>query len=681
MVAAPRPGRFTVLLAALVVAVLVASTFLLVWHLRTLDLKHAQDESVSLSHLIAEQTTRAMQSVELALDVTLQHAAAAMRMGIALDDRVIHNSLHARVEVMPQLRSIFIADSTGRIISSALSYPAPAFNVADRAYFLVQKERQNAGLFIDSPTSNRVDQARTLFVSRRISSQQGEFLGVIVASLDITHFESLYKAINLDDLGPIGLFMSDGAVIALTAAAPEVALGRVALPALGEPGKKTSGYTSIRDGNGVPGVTTYRRVGGYPLVVGVGFSDASALGNWREIAVMVLIATLGNILIVILATGVILRRQWHEAELEQVARRSSDELAAIVRSAMDAIITVGLDHRIVVFNPAAQSMFGQTESAVLGKPVDMLLPERLRGKPVDELLRRRLVGETAQMPLAPLISTALRSDGSEFPIEATIAQVTFDDRPLFSAILRDISDRQRAEDELRNSYLQVRSLATSLQAVREEERTAIARELHDELGQQLLRLRMDLSWLAGRMAEGPTALRDKLAEMKQFLAGTVDALRQVTSRLRPPMLDDLGLAAAAKWQVEDFASRTGIRVKSSIAIPELDLDQVITTNVFRILQESLTNVYRHSGASEVYVSLSIVNGELVLDVSDNGRGIEHTGSKPEGHGLVGIRERALMLRGSMAVESAPGEGLFLRVCIPIRHAAAEENEDDPSRTG
>lgn len=258
-----------------------------------------------------------------------------------------------------------------------------------------------------------------------------------------------------------------------------------------------------------------------------------------------------------------------------------------------------------------------------------------------------------------------RSDGQEFPLESTIARVTIDGKEMFTAILRDIGDRRRAEVELRESHRQLRELASSLQAVREEERTSIARELHDELGQQLLRLRMDLSWLSGRIKDLPPVVQKKVADMKQFIAGTVDTLRRVTTRLRPPMLDELGLAEAARWQLEDFSSRTGIAVISDIDVSDETLEERTSINVFRMLQESLTNVARHSGADKVEVTLAQRSATLILEVHDNGRGMDPGKGQEMGHGLVGIRERSLLLGGQMEIDATPETGFSLKICIPL----------------
>jgi PAS domain S-box-containing protein len=409
------------------------------------------------------------------------------------------------------------------------------------------------------------------------------------------------------------------------------------------------------------------------MVLGIGNSDRAALEGWRGSVRMIVAAAMVNILLVLTVMVLLLRRQRREALLAAAAQESDDQLRAMVESAMDAIITIDSERRIIVFNPAAQSMFGYSAEEVRGTSLDRLLPERFRAAHEHNIGAFRHSGVMARMKKARMEIVGLRADGREFPLESTIAQVTIGGQTLFTAILRDISERRRAEDELRESNLQLRELATSLQTVREEERTSIARELHDELGQQLLRLRMDLDWLAGRLKDLAPALHEKADAMKHFVAGTVDALRHVTTRLRPPLLDDLGVSEAIRWQLDEFSQRTGIEVEADIAIDDLALEEVVAINTFRILQEALTNVARHAAATQVKVSLARTEEGLTLQIRDNGRGSERR-DKPElGHGLVGIRERTLLLCGRMEIVSAPGEGFAIMVSMPL-HAAETAGE-------
>lgn len=582
--------------------------------------------------------------------------------------------LRSRVEGMPQLRSIFIADVEGKIASSALKHPAPDFSVRDRDYFRGIKDHPDINRYVSAPAINRVDKKWTLFISRRIRDAGGNFIGVIAASLDITYVEALYESVMLDRVSPIALYLDNGTLVARSPRLASSDSQRMALPVLGPHGTAQAAFKTVRTEGEDAGITTYHSVSGYPMVLAVGNLDREALAGWRETVRLVVTGALINIMLVTAAAMLLLRKQRREEELAHAAQESSKQLAAMVGSAMDAIVTIDSQRRVVVFNPAAQKMFGYSEDQIRGKPLDLLIPERFRSAHERNVAAFSTSGVNARMKDTRMDIIGLRSDGSEFPIESTIAQVTIDDQTMFTAILRDIGERRRAEDQLRESHHQLRELASSLQVVREEERTSIARELHDELGQQLLRLRMDLSWLSGRIKDLPPALQEKVADMKAFVAGTVDTLRRVTTRLRPPLLDELGLAEAAQWQLDDFTRQTGIEVASTIAIDSGALDERTSINAFRILQESLTNVARHAEATQVHVSLAANGDGLMIEIRDNGRG-RAVGDKPElGHGLVGIRERTLMLGGRMEIASAPGEGFSLRIRIPldVREPAGEQ---------
>jgi PAS domain S-box-containing protein len=660
-----RPGRLTIAVAIIAVAMIVVMTALLLWQLRGHELRRAERETVSLSHIIVEQTARSLQGVDLALEVALNRLSQAEGLGVSMDEFAIHSMLRSRVEVMPQLRSMFITDADGNIASSALSHPAPRISVKDRDYFMALRDQPELGRFVSSPVTNRVDGKRTLFFSQRIRNAKGKVVGVIVASLDIEYLESIYDSIQLDSVSSIALHLSDGSLIARAPHDESPVAGKVLPPTLDRRVSGRTPFNTVRTEGENAGITTYRQVGGFPMVLGVGNSDRAALADWRDTARAIIFAALTNIVLVIAATIILLRRQLREQALATAMKESDEHLRAMVNSAMDAIVTVDGDQRVVAFNPAAERMFGYSAKQVVGRPLDRLLPERFSKVHEDNVTAFRQSGVATRMKNTRMEILGLRADGKEIPLESTITQVTIGGETQFTAILRDISERRRAEDEVSESNRQLRELASSLQVVREEERTAIARELHDELGQQLLRLRMDLDWMAGRLKNVSPALQTKAAEMKHFIEGTVDAVRRVTTRLRPPLLDDLGLAEAARWQIEEFVQRTGIDVESTIAIDDLELDERAAINVFRILQESLTNVARHAGATQVKVSLTKTDEGLALEISDNGCGTELRDEPELGHGLVGIRERTLLLDGRMEITSAPGEGFFLRLRIPL----------------
>jgi len=232
---------------------------------------------------------------------------------------------------------------------------------------------------------------------------------------------------------------------------------------------------------------------------------------------------------------------------------------------------------------------------------------------------------------------------------------------------QDITERKRIETELKNSREQLRALSAHLQSVREQERTSIAREIHDELGQALTGLKMDLSWLQKNLGQERKVLSKKLRTMSKLMDETVQTGRRISAELRPGALDDLGLAAAIEWQLQEFQTRTGIRCKLNSEVgEELDLGPDGSTAMFRIFQETLTNVARHAHASRVAVTLTQPEGSLLLRVRDNGRGITSTEiAHPQSFGLIGMQERIHLLAGEISIEGAPGKGTMVTVKVPL----------------
>ena len=232
---------------------------------------------------------------------------------------------------------------------------------------------------------------------------------------------------------------------------------------------------------------------------------------------------------------------------------------------------------------------------------------------------------------------------------------------------RDITERKLAEQQVEQSREALRALSAHLQSVREEERTMIAREIHDELGQALTGLKMDLSYVQGGLTKaGLDRLSEKSTSMSTLIDATIQTVRRIATELRPGILDDLGLVAAIEWQAQDFQKRTGITCEFFPGIDDLDLDRERSTAAFRIFQETLTNVARHSGATEVDVRLDQSDDSVTLEIKDNGKGIseaESSGSKSLG--LLGMRERAQLLGGELKITGTAGKGTTVKVRIPL----------------
>jgi len=241
---------------------------------------------------------------------------------------------------------------------------------------------------------------------------------------------------------------------------------------------------------------------------------------------------------------------------------------------------------------------------------------------------------------------------------------------------RERSERRRAQEQLRQSHQQLRALSIHLQDVREEERIRIAREVHDELGQGLTGLKLQLTWLASRLPRKPKTLHDKARLIAVRIDETIHAVRRIATELRPAVLDSAGLLAALEWQATEFQKQTGIRCRVKSSVRETIWNQDLNTAFFRIFQETLTNVIRHANATRVDVSLSEVGDYLVLEVQDNGRGIsDQEIQNTRSIGLLGMRERAALLGGDVHFNGALGKGTLVTVSIPrpVKHFPREKS--------
>jgi signal transduction histidine kinase len=223
-----------------------------------------------------------------------------------------------------------------------------------------------------------------------------------------------------------------------------------------------------------------------------------------------------------------------------------------------------------------------------------------------------------------------------------------------------------AERMLKESYKQLRNLTGHLQSVREEERARIARDIHDELGQLMTALKIDLTWLNSRPHKDQEAFPEKIKAMIELIETGNKTIQRISSELRPSMLDDLGLAAAIEWQAGEFQKRTGIECEVKMIPEDLVLDKELATNIFRIFQEAITNVVRHADATRVEVNLKADSSDIELVIKDNGKGISQEQiSSPYSFGLVSMRERVFPWNGRVEISGKENKGTTLKVNIPI----------------
>jgi len=257
--------------------------------------------------------------------------------------------------------------------------------------------------------------------------------------------------------------------------------------------------------------------------------------------------------------------------------------------------------------------------------------------------------------------------GHHFWTEVSLKRALIDGQDRVLAISRDVTERKAAEDALRNSRERLRRLTSHMEHVREEERKRIAREIHDELGQALTALRLDVSFLHKRISRNQKKLIGKAEAMITLVDDTIKTVQRISGELRPGLLDDLGLIAAMEWQLQGFQARTGIRCALK-ADEAMTLDQDLSTALFRIFQETLTNISRHARASKVEVTLGVRDESVLLEVKDNGVGIDkRTFPRAESYGLMGIRERVSFRGGRFTIHGAPNRGTTATILLPYKN--------------
>jgi len=244
-------------------------------------------------------------------------------------------------------------------------------------------------------------------------------------------------------------------------------------------------------------------------------------------------------------------------------------------------------------------------------------------------------------------------------------------RMAIDQLQHEIDERRKAEDALRQSQATLRELAAYQERIREDERKRISREIHDELGQNLLALRLDVSALHARAGESHPRLRDRAETALEYIDTTMKSIRSIMNNLRPAVLD-LGLQAAIEWQVSQFERRNGVICEVAMNDEGYKVPEAEATAAFRILQESLNNIGRHARANYVRIEVCIEKERLVMVVKDDGVGM-YPGDRRKAHrfGLLGMEERITMLGGELDIDSAPGKGTVLRIAIPIPQATSD----------
>jgi PAS domain S-box-containing protein len=358
--------------------------------------------------------------------------------------------------------------------------------------------------------------------------------------------------------------------------------------------------------------------------------------------------------------------------VEEELRKSEGQFRAIFDNTSDGMFLVDLKTRkFFMCNATCATMLGYTQEQFLNRGITDIHPEE------DLPFIYEQIGEFSRGEHGVRSDIRFkRKDGSIFVADLSPAILAIAEKEYLVVSFRDITERKRVEEKLRKSYEQLHQFAVHLQSAREEERSEIAREIHDELGQALTGLKFDISWIGKKLPKGTEELQDKTRSIAGVIDGTIQMVRRISSELRPGVLDRLGLVAAIEWQVQEFHNRTGINCTLSPTFEGLNVDGDRSLAIFRILQEALTNVARHANATAVDISLSLDSRNLMLEVRDNGEGISESAVlDPKSLGLLGMKERALAFGGRVNVVGNPGSGTRVILAIPC---APAENKGETS---
>ncbi len=347
---------------------------------------------------------------------------------------------------------------------------------------------------------------------------------------------------------------------------------------------------------------------------------------------------------------------------EEALRESEERYRGLAERSPGIILLSSLDGVCQFVSPSIERLLGYRPEEVIGTvPGDFYSPQEA-GR-LLELLSRVGKGETVRNFEVRLV----RKDGSPAVLELEGIPVRRKGRVAGVQYLgRDITDRKIAEEELKKSRQQLRALSKHLQQSREQERAAIAREIHDDLGQSLTAIKMDISWLQGKIPEDQEVLRHKAQGTISLIDSAIQSVKRISAELRPGLLDDLGLPAAVEWQAGDYQKRSGININVSIAPEEIFLGEDLSIAIFRVCQESLTNIVRHSGATDAWVDLSKNSSSVELVVTDNGSGIsEKEIAKKNSFGLIGMRERIHSFGGRIKISRIQDGGTKIAVRVPL----------------
>ena len=404
-------------------------------------------------------------------------------------------------------------------------------------------------------------------------------------------------------------------------------------------------YEELKSGKSSIQETTLRRKDGSVLMVE---SNSKMLSDSRVIG--------------------IIRDLTERKKTDKALRESEERYRALVENAPEALVVMDVKKQLFVsVSKSAERLFKMSNEELLKVGPLAVSPEyqpdgRLSSEVAMENVQKAIDGGKPSFEWMHI-----DKDKNPIPCEIWLVRLPSESEVLIRGSIVDITERKKVAEEIRINSELLRELYSYSQEIREEERTYIAREIHDELGQQLTGLKMDLSWINRKLKSADETINKKMLETLSLIDTTIKTVRKIATELRPSILDDLGLVAALEWQGEEFGKRSDIKVTFTSNLDETFIQPDITTALFRIYQELLTNVARHAQAGVVNTAVYINNNILHLSVEDNGSGFDATDIiSKKTLGLRGIKERTNLIGGKYEIKTSPGEGTSVLISVPLQ---------------
>jgi PAS domain S-box-containing protein len=340
-------------------------------------------------------------------------------------------------------------------------------------------------------------------------------------------------------------------------------------------------------------------------------------------------------------------------ELEKKVKEQTLQIRSILESISDSFIAFDKNFTITYINKASAIYFQQDPEILISKNLKKILPKE-RNQPLYTLIANAI--ESNKKVQGEVLDT----DTGNW-----LHHYVYPSEHLVTVYTRNINDEKKREKEMEVINEDLRRLSTHLQQIREEERKMIARDLHDDLGQQLTGLQMDVHWMQKKLQQADPQLLNKINEINEMVDHTIRSIRRILSDLRPAILDDLGMLAAMEWLNQETTKRYPINIHFQVNTQEIPLSPDAASGLFRIYQEAINNAIKHANAKNITTIIEVTDTQLTMSITDDGKGIVNTQKQEKGYGLLGIKERTYILGGTFSIQTEEGKGTSLIINIPL----------------